>query len=108
MIPEKITTIEQRAFLRGRQKFEIRPDGDLEVTVKRFATHNHFKFPLWHLDPNPNRIKFLQVGNLVATIVFGLISLAVVIGMIASKDSGTATALGFPLLLFGLLALACY
>src|SRR2546421_4308535 len=47
MVPEKITTIEQRAFLRGYQKFEIRPDGDMEVIFKRFSTHNQFKFPLW-------------------------------------------------------------
>jgi hypothetical protein len=108
MIPEKITTIEQRAFLRGFQKFEIRPDGDLEVTLKRFSSHNQFRFPLWHLNPSPSRIKFMQVGNLIGTIVFGLGSLGTVIGMIASRDAGVAMALGFPLFLFAILFWACF
>jgi hypothetical protein len=107
MIPEKITTIEQRAFLRGYQKFEIHPNGELEVTVKRFNSHNQFKFPLWHLDPSPARIKRMQPGNLVGTIIFGLCSLGTIIGMIASHDLGIAAALGFPLFLFGMLFFAC-
>jgi|SRR5580765_8560315 len=107
MFPEKITTIEQRAFLRGCQKFEIRPDGQMEVTVKRFSTHNQFKFPLWHLNPSPTRIKFIQTGNLLGTIIFGLCSLGTIVGMIASRDAAVAAALGFPLFLFGLLFWAC-
>ncbi|HZQ47550.1 MAG TPA: hypothetical protein VFC07_11090 [Verrucomicrobiae bacterium] len=42
MIPEKITSIEQRAFLRGYQKFEIRSDGDLEVILKRLSSQKQF------------------------------------------------------------------
>ncbi len=60
MIPEKTNVIEQSSFLRGHQKFEIRPDGDMEVIFKRFSTHNQFKFPLWQLNPNPTRLKFRQ------------------------------------------------
>jgi len=107
MIPERITTIEQRAFLRGYQKYEIRPDGELEVTVKRFSSFNQFRFPLWHLNPSPTRIKFMQVGNLIGTIIFGLGSLGTIIGMIAVRHAGVAMALGFPLFLFGLLSWVC-
>jgi hypothetical protein len=107
MIPERITLIEQRKFLRGYQKFEIRPDGKLEVTVKHFTTHNQFKFPLWHLNPSLTRIKFMQTGNLLGTIIFGLCSLGTIIGMIVSQDAGVAMALGFPLFLFGLLFWVC-
>jgi hypothetical protein len=102
MIPEKIMAIEQKVFLRGYQKFEIRPDGELQVTVKRFTTHNQFKFPLWHLNPNFTRIKFIHTGNLLGTVIFGLCSLGTIIGMIMSRDAGTAMALGFPLFLFGI------
>lgn len=102
MIPEKITTIEQRAFLRGYQKFEIRSDGELEITVKRFTTHNQFKFPLWHLNPSPSRIKFMQAGNLAGVIVFGLCELGIIAGMIAVRDSGVAMVLGIPLFMLGL------
>lgn len=107
VLPQIIMTLEQRAFLRGYQKFEIRSDGDLEVTVKRFGSHNQFKFPLWHLDPSPARVKRMQPGNLVGTILFGLLSLGTIIGMIASHDAGVAAALGFPLFLFGLLFFIC-
>jgi hypothetical protein len=108
MIPEKITTIEQRAFLRGYQKFEIRPDGDLEVVVKRFSTHNQFKFPLWHLNPNFTRLKFMQTGSLFGAVIFGLCSIGVIVGMFVSKDWGIVVPLLFPLFLFGVLFWACF
>jgi hypothetical protein len=110
MIPEKnaIITIEQRAFMRGHQKFEICPNGELQVTIKRFNTLNQFKFPLWHLDPSPARVKLMQSGNLLGAIIFGLCTLGTIAGMIASRDVGIAAALGFPLFLFGMLFFACY
>lgn len=107
MIPEKITTLEQRAFLRGYQKFEIRPDGELEITVKRFASHNQFKFPLWHLSPSPARIKFMQPGNLAGAIIFGILCLGIIVWMIAARDSGIAIGLGVPLVMFGVGCCAC-
>jgi len=108
MIPEKLISIEQRAFLRGYQKFKIRPDGELEVTVKGFNSVNQFKFPLWHLNPSPTRIKFSQIGNLIGAIIFGLCCLGTVIGMIAPRDGGLAIALLIPLSMFGLLFWVCY
>jgi hypothetical protein len=100
MIPQKTTIIEQKAFLRGYQKFEIHSDGELEVTVKRFSAHNQFKFPLWQLNPSPTRIKFTQVGSLVGAIIFGLCSIVVIVGMIVSRDWGIVAALVVPFLLF--------
>ena len=49
--------MELRAFLRSYRKFEICPDGEMEVAAKHFTSHNQFKFPLWHLDPSAARIK---------------------------------------------------
>ena len=108
MIPEHIAKIEQRVFLRGYQKFEIRPDGDMEVVFKRFSSHNQFKFPLWQLNSNPTRLKFSQPGSIVGAVIFGVCSLGVIVGMIASKDWGIVGALAFPLFLFGMLFWACF
>lgn len=108
MIPEKTTTIEQNVFLRGYQKFEIRPDGDMEFTFKRFTAHNQFKFPLWHLNPNPTRLKLAQPGSIIGAVIFGVCSLGVILGMIASRDWGVVAALAFPLFLFGMLFWACF
>lgn len=111
MIPEKITTLEQRKFLRGRQKFEIRQDGELEVTVKRFSLHNQFKFPLWQLNPSPTRRKFIPPGPIVGAIVFGLVCAGFVVGMFVglftTRDWGLIGALAFPLVLFGIIFGAC-
>lgn len=111
MIPEKITTLEQQKFLRGRQKFEIRPDGELEVTVKRFSLHNQFKFPLWHLNPSPTRSKFTPPGPMVGTIIFGLVCVgfivAMIVGLFTTRDWGLIGALAFPLFLFGIVFGAC-
>jgi len=101
MIPERNTVIEQRKFLCGYQKFEIRLDGELEVTFKRFSTHNQFKFPLWQLNPSPSRVKFAQPGAMIGAIIFGICCIGIVGGMIASKDLAIAAALGFPLFFLG-------
>jgi hypothetical protein len=108
MIPEKITKIEQKKFLCGRQKFEIREDGEMEVTVSRLWMHNQFKFPLWALNPSPTRVKFVQVGSLVGSIIFALCTACVIVGMVVSRDDlGTDLALLFPLFLFGAVFGAC-
>ena len=108
MTPEKITTIEQRSLLRGYQKFEIRPDGDMEVVFRRFSAHNQFKFPLWQLNPNTPRLKLRQPGSIVGAVIFGICSLGVIVGMIVSRDWGIVGALAFPLFLFGMLFSACF
>src|SRR6516162_3651018 len=111
MIPQKTMTLEQRKFLRGCQKFEIRPDGELEVTIKRFSLHNQFKFPVWQLNPSPTRSKFTPPGPIVGTIIFGLICagflVAMVGGLITTRDWGLTGALAFPLFLFGIAFWAC-
>ena len=107
MILENTNTIEQRAFLRGYQRFEIRPDGNMEVVFKRFTTHNQFKFPLWQLDPNPTRLKYTQPGSIVGGVIFGICCLCVIMGMFASKDVTIVAALAFPLFLFGVVFGSC-
>jgi len=108
MIPEMTTTIEQRGFFCGYQKFEIRRDGHMEVICKRFSTHNQFKVPLWQLNPNPTRLKFRQPGSVVGAVIFGICSLGVIAGMMASRDWAIVGVLAFPLFLFGILFWACF
>ena len=107
MIPEKITTLEQRKFLRGCQKFEIRSDGELEITVNRLGFHNHFKFPLWQLNPSPTRRKFIPPGAIVGAVLFGLIFAIFVVGifviLLSKEDHAAAAALLVPLILFGII-----
>jgi len=107
MIPDTSNSIEQKSFLRGRQKFEIRPDAEIEITFDRLTVHRKFKFPLWHLNPSPERLKFTQTGSLVGAIIFGACSAGVIAGMIGSHDWGLTAALGFPLFLFGCLFCIC-
>lgn len=99
--------VEQREFLRGYQKLEIRSDGEMEVTFKRFTTHNQFKFPLWQLNPSPTRLKHSQPGSIVGTVIFGVFGVGVIVGMIASKDWSIVAVLAFPLFLFLLLFWSC-
>lgn len=110
MVPEKTTCLEQRGFLRGSQRFEIRPDGDLEVTVRRFHLHNQFKVPLWALDPACTRMKYMQVGSFVGMLIFGLATAGVVVSWLLCarhNDFGLAGVVALPLIFFGGLFAAC-
>jgi hypothetical protein len=112
MIPEKITTIEQRAFLRGYQKLEIRPDGDLEVFFKRFSIQRQFRILLSQLNPKSERHKFQNVGSLVGFIIFSGLSLFTLWGfitcLISPTDKSVAGVLLFPLIFFLVFASICF
>jgi ribosomal protein S20 len=112
MIPEKITTIEQRAFLRGYQKLEIRPDGDLEVCFKRFSIQRQFRIPLSQINSKSERHKFQNVGSLVGFIIFGVLSLFTLWGVIScllsEPDRSVAAVLLFPLIFFLVFAGVCF
>lgn len=112
MIPENTTTIEQRAFLRGYQKLVIRPDGDLEVFFKRFSIQKQFRVPLLQINHKSERHKFLNVGSLVGTIIFGALSLFTLWGVISclqsEPDRSVAAVLLFPLAFFLVFSCICF
>src|SRR5690349_5108639 len=102
MIPQETLSLEQKAFLKGRQKFVIHADGDLEVSFKRLTTHREFRIPLWQINPKSERHKFQQTGNWVGLIIFGALSLGLLWGIFAClcspHDKEVAIALAIPLL----------
>lgn len=112
MIPGKTTAIEQRAFLRGYQKLEIRPDGDLEVFFKRFSIQRQFRIPLLQINPKSERHKFQNVGSLVGFIIFSVLSLFTLWGfatcLLSQTDKGVAGVLIFPLIFLLVFAGVCF
>ena len=114
MLPKKdsTTVIEQRAFLRGHQKLEIRPDGDLEVSFKRFSVQRQFRIPLSQINSKSERHKFLNVGSLAGFVIFSVMSLFTLWGVIeclrSETDKGVAGVLMFPLMFFLVFAWICF
>jgi hypothetical protein len=112
MIPEKITSIEQRAFLRGYQKLEIQSDGDLEVSFKRFSIQRQFRIPLWQINPKSERHKFQNIGSLVGFIIFTGLSLFTLWGfivcLVSPTDKSVAGVLLFPLIFFLVFTGICF
>jgi hypothetical protein len=107
MIPEKITTIEQQAFLRGYQKLEICQDGNVEITIKRFSSHRQFKIPFLRIVPNSARMRFYPVGTSVSVTIFGLLTLWMLIQVAFSKDWNTANLFFIPLIFFAIMLTVC-
>jgi hypothetical protein len=112
MLPQENLILEQKAFLKGCQRIEIRPDGDLDISFKRLSTHRQYRIPLWHLDPKPARHKVVHSGGLAGTIIFGLGTLIVIWGIISNlrlpQDRPTAVVLLFPLALVGGFFAMCF
>ncbi len=107
MVPTEHTTLEQKAFLRGCQKFEVHASGELEVRFERFSTLRQFKVPLWQIIPNPERLRFRPRGSLIGVIIFGAIELFFLIGICVVKDVGAGGALAVPMVLFGIIFVTC-
>lgn len=112
MIPETTTTIEQRGFLKGYQKLVIRPDGDLEVFFKRFSIQRQFRVPLAQINPKSERHKFQNVGSLVGTIIFSVLSLITLWGgiscLLSPPDRSVAPVLLFPFAFFVVFTGVCF
>jgi hypothetical protein len=112
MLPQENLVLEQRAFMKGCQRIEIRPDGDLDVSFKRLLTRRQYRVPLWQLHSKPERHKFVHVGSLVGTIIFGLGTLGILWGVVSSlrspPDKPTAVVLLFPLTFVGVLFGMCF
>jgi hypothetical protein len=106
MIPTT-TTLEQKVFLKGFQRFEILADGNLDITFKRFSIHRQFKVPLWQIILTPERITTRPTGAIVGSVIFGLLTLGTLIGMVIAQDMGTALALLAPATFLGALLTAC-
>jgi hypothetical protein len=111
MLPQENLILEQRAFMKGCQRIEIRPDGDLDVSFKRLLARRQYRVPLWQLHSKPERHKFVHVGSLVGTIIFGLGTLAILWGVVSAlrspPDRPTAVVLLFPLAFVGALFGIC-
>lgn len=108
MRPPEQAKLQQTSFLKGVQKFEILPDGDLLVSLKRMTTRREFRIPLWMILSKPERLKFQQFGTLVGAIVFWILALPVVIGMFSAPDLPVLFILMFPLLFFSVLGAVCF
>jgi hypothetical protein len=112
MIPETITTIEQRGFLKGYQKLIIRPDGDLEVFFKRFQIERQFRIQLCQINSKSERHKFQNIGSLAGSIIFSGLSLFTLWGfitcLISPTDKSVAGVLLFPLIFFLVFTSICF
>jgi hypothetical protein len=112
MLPQETLALEQKAFLKGRQKFVIHPDGDLEISFSQLTTHREFRVPLWQINPKSARHKYQQTGNWIGLLIFGAITLGFLWGVIgcllsrADKDVGYA--LMIPLACVGTIACICF
>lgn len=72
--------IEQKAWLRGTQAFEIRDNDDfIRVTRNAQSTLNEYQVPLNILHPEPNRFKHLNVPGIVCMAIFGALCLLMVV-----------------------------
>lgn len=79
--------LEQKAFLKGYQRFEIMDDGNIDITFKRFSIHRQFKIPLWNVVSPPERIKTRPLGAIIGTFIFGLIILILLVNIIFAHDA---------------------
>lgn len=108
MVPSKTTILEQKLFLRGRQKFELTEDDHIEVTFQDFSVHRKFKLPIWQIDPEPERIKYREGGTILGIWIFGILWIGTLIGAIFINDVGARMAIiFFPGLLFSIPFVAC-
>jgi len=107
MNSEETRCLDQKIRLKGAQKFVIGNDGNIEITTRKAFAHRQFKLPVSLVVPDPERILKRQPGDLVGFVFFTLLALALVVPIIVSKDSGMVIVLGFPTLLFGILAGSC-
>jgi hypothetical protein len=92
--------LEQSAWLRGKQAFEVRDNEDMiRVTTKFQTTLSEFQIPLNIVHPEPNRFKSTNMAGIITMSVFGALSLLFVILAIL-KDAALAMLLLFTLPLF--------
>jgi hypothetical protein len=105
MLSQQNRILEQKVFVKGYQRFEIRNDGDLAVLFKRFSIRREFRIPLWQILPKPERHKSVNAGSLVGAIVFGVAALWIIWGMISCfrspTDKDITFVLIFPLIFVG-------
>ena len=112
MMPQETTRLEQQAFIKGWQKFEIFTDQDLEVSFKRLATQRCFRIPLWQIDPKSERHKYPHYGTWISLAVFSALALVTLYGIIgclrSEPDKFTAGMLAFPLVFFAVFSWICF
>jgi hypothetical protein len=68
--------IEQAAWLRGKQSFEVRDNEDVVRVMTKFKGNlNEFQIPLNIIHPDPNRLKLHNIAGIVCMVIFGSLSL---------------------------------
>jgi hypothetical protein len=87
MSSESTTTLAQKSFLKGSQKFQIMNDGNLACSFTFFLSHREIKVPLFNIDPNPQRIKARAIGPIFYFVFFALVSLFFFWGAFALPES---------------------
>lgn len=111
MTPQETLVLEQKVFIKGHQKFEIRPDGELDVFFKRFQVQRQFQIPLWRIISRSERHKFQQSGPLVGLLIFMSFAAFLLWGMIycfrSPTDKDITLVLAFPFVFFVVLAWLC-
>jgi hypothetical protein len=71
--------LEQTAWLRGRQSFEVRENEDVvRIGTKMKGTLSEFQIPLNVIHPEPNRLKRNNGAGLGCMLIFGFLSLLVI------------------------------
>ncbi len=112
MIFQETLCIVQKAFVKGKQKLEIRTDGDLEITFKSIFIQRQFRVPLAQIIPKSERHKIKDPGAMVGLCIFGLLTFATLYGMFtcfsSPSDRDVAGILFIPFLFFLVFALVCF
>jgi hypothetical protein len=99
MIPTPVTAIEQKRLGRGRQRFELVDAGCLSCTFKTFRVERRYRIELGVLDAEPVRYKFVPLGPSIATLVFGIFTVALLLlGRWAHDTAAVALAWVFTVL----------
>jgi len=71
--------LEQSAWLRGKQSFEVREHEDMIRVLTEFrSTLNEYQIPLNVMHPEPNRFKRSDMAGLITMFIFGSLSLLMV------------------------------
>ena len=104
---EQAVHFEQRAFPLGKECFTIRPDGELEVEVKRIGLLRKFTIPLWQINPRSDRLRVSAHGLLIGTLVFGIGALASILGMVRTSNENTWGVLIMPVVFCTIFFVVC-
>jgi hypothetical protein len=96
--------LEQSAWLRGKQVFEVRQSEDMiRIRTDFQSTLNEFQIPLNIIAPEPNRFKTLNMAGIITMAIFGSLSvLMVILAIFQEKNEAWMLLFFLPLFFAGL------